>query len=62
MVHQVCVQLPASAVSVALPAFAAGRRAAAPLLLRTRRAAVNRYLLPAWRSAANLQQRHAAGE
>jgi len=38
-----------------LPAFAAERRAAAPLPLD---AAVGRYLLPAWRSAAKLP--HAA--
>jgi len=38
-----------SAVSMALPAFAAGRLAPA---------AVDRYLLPAWGSAANLP--HAA--
>ena len=34
---RVCVQLPSSAVNETLPAFAAERRAAAPLLLGTRR-------------------------
>ena len=45
----------ALAVSVTLLAFAAERRAAAPLLLagRPAAAAVDRYLLPARRSAAN---------
>ena len=49
---QVCVQSPASAVKVTLPAFAAERRrllhgaCSAP-------AAIDRYLLPAGRSAAN---------
>jgi len=33
--QQLCVQLPASAVNVTLPAFAAERRVAAPLLLST---------------------------
>jgi len=47
----ICVQLPTSAVNVALPAFAAGRRAA-----------IDRYLLSAGLTAANPQQRRAAGE
>jgi len=46
---------------VALPAFAAERRCTAHLL-QTRRAAIDRYLLSAGRSAANLQKRRAAGE
>jgi len=51
---QVCVQLPASAENVALPAFAA-----AQLLLTDGRAAVDRCRLP---TAANpLQRRAAAG-
>ena len=45
-----------------LPAFAAERRAAAPLLLTTASAAIDRYLLPAGRTAANPQRRSAAGE
>jgi len=51
-----------SAVKVALPAFAAQRRAAVQLLLSAgslctahRRAAIDRYLLPAVRSAGNPQ-------
>jgi len=40
-----------SAVNMTLPAFAAERRAAAPLLLGA--GAVDRYVLPAGRSAAN---------
>ena len=39
---QVCVQLPTSADNVALPAFAAARRAAARLLLGAGRAAIDR--------------------
>jgi len=42
--------------------FAAERRAAAPLLLSTGRAAIGGYLLDAGRPAANPQQRSAAGE
>jgi len=45
-----------------LPAFAAERRAAAPLLLAAGRAAIDRCLLPAGRTAANPRQRSAAGE
>jgi len=45
---------------VALPAFAAERRAAAPLLLTAGRAAIDRYLLTAGPTAANPQQRRAA--
>jgi len=47
---------------VTLLAFAAKRRAAAPLLLSADRAAIDRCLLPAGRTAANHQQRSAAGE
>jgi len=53
-----------SAVKVALPAFATQRRAAVQLLLSAGslctahcRAAIDRYLLPAVRSAGNPQQR-----
>jgi len=45
-----------------LPALGAERRAAAPLLLNADRAAIDRCLLPAGRTAANQQQRSAAGE
>jgi len=45
---------------VALLAFAAASRAAAPLLLTAGRAAIDRYLLPAGPTAANPQQRRAA--
>jgi len=45
-----------------LLAFAAERRAAAPLMLSIGRAAIDRYLLPAGRTAANPQQRNAVGE
>jgi len=50
---QVCVQLATSADNVALPAFAAERRAAAPLLLTAGRAAIDQYLLPAGLTAAS---------
>ena len=55
---QVCVHPPPSAVNVALPAFAAERRAEAPLLLSasaccTAPAAIDRYLRHDGRSAAN---------
>jgi len=53
------VQLPASAVYVTLPAFAAERRAAAPLLLRSPAAAAidrGRYLLPAGPTSPNQPQ------
>ena len=43
---QVCVQLPTLGVNVTLLAFAAERRAAAPLLLSADRAAIDRYILP----------------
>ena len=56
---KVCVQLPTSADNVALPAFAAERRAAARLLLTAGRAANDRYLLAAGPTAANPQQRRA---
>jgi len=49
---QVCVQLPTPADGVALPAFAAARRAAAQLLLTASRAALDRYLLVAGPTAA----------
>ena len=42
---QVCVQLPKSAVNVALPAFAAERRAATSCCRGAGRAAINRYFL-----------------
>jgi len=52
--RQVCVQPSTAAVNVTLLAFAADRRAAAaPLLLRAGRAAIDRYLLPAGSTAAN---------
>jgi len=57
---QVCVQLPTPADDVALPAFAAARRAAAPLLLTAGRAAIDRCHLVAGPTAANLLR--AAGE
>jgi len=47
---------------VSLLAFAAKRRAAAPLVLSAGRAAVDRYFLLAWRTAANPQQRIVANE
>jgi len=50
-----------SAVNMTLPAFAAERRATAPLLLRQPApTAVNRYVLPAGRSEANPPQATAA--
>jgi len=61
--EQVCVHLQTSAVNVTLLAFAAERRAATPLLLSAVRAAIDRCLrLPTGRTAANPQQRRAAGE
>jgi len=48
-----CVQPRSSAVNTTLPAFAAERRAAAPLPLGAGAAVVDRYLLLARRSAAN---------
>jgi len=51
------------AAKVSLLAFAAKRRAAAaPLVLSAGRAAVDRYFLLAWRTAANPQQRIVANE
>jgi len=47
---------------VALPTFAAARRAAARLLLTAGRAAIDRYFLPAGPKVANLAQWHAAAE
>jgi len=55
-------ELECSTVNVTLLAFAAQRRAAAPLLLSAGCAAVDRYLLPSGRTAANPQQRSAADE
>jgi len=52
---QICVQLPTSAVNAALFAFAAKCRAAAPLQLSAGRTAIDRYILPAGRTAANPQ-------
>ena len=61
--EQVCVQLPTSAVNVALPASAAvRRRAAAPRCCGTGRAAIDRYLLAAGPTAANPPHAAAAGE
>jgi len=54
---QVCVELPTSADSMAQAAIAAARRAAARLLLTAGRAAIDRYLLAAGPTTANLQQR-----
>jgi len=56
-----------SAINVILRAFAAERRAVAPLLLSASRAAIDRSIdrsidVPAERTAANAQQRSAAGE
>jgi len=59
---QVCAQLPTSAVNVALPACAAARRAAALCCCGAGRAAISRYLLPAWPTAANPPHAAAAGE
>jgi len=55
--QQVCVRLPASAVNVTLPAFAAERRAAAPQPLSADPPCSNRsvYLMPAGRTAVNPQ-------
>jgi len=61
-IKQVCVQLPTCADNVALPAFAAARRAAAPCCCGAGRAAIDRYLLPAGPTAANLPHAAAAGE
>jgi len=54
---QVCVQVPTSANNVALPAFAAGRRAAARLLLSARQQSID-ISCP----LTNQQQRRTAGE
>ena len=52
-----------SAINVILRAFAAERRAVAPLLLSASRAAIDRSIdVPAERTAANAQQRSAVGE
>jgi len=53
------VQFHTSAENVAIPAFAAARRAAARLLLTAGRAAIDRHLLSG-PTAANPQQRSAA--
>ena len=51
---QVRVQPPTPAVNVTLLGFATDRRAAAaPLLLGAGHAAIDRYLLPDWLTAAN---------
>jgi len=47
---------------VALPAFAAARRAAARLLMTAGCAAIDRYLLPAGSTAANPPQRRPVAE
>ena len=54
-------RLATPADNVALPAFAAARRAAARMLLSAARAAIDRYLLPAGPTAANPPQRPNAG-
>ena len=59
---QVCVQLPTYAENVALPAFAAALRAAAPCCCGTGCATIDRYLLLAWPTAANIPHAAAAGE
>ena len=59
-IKQVCVELPMSAVSMALPAVC---HAAAPLMLSAAdRAAIYWYILPTGCSAANRQQRCAVGQ
>jgi len=60
--EQVSVQLPTSAVNVALPAFSAARRAAVPCCCGAGRAAIDRYLLPAGPTAANPPHAAAADE
>jgi len=66
--QQVGVQLPTLAVNVTLPAFAAKRRAAAPLLLSanascTARLCGNRSIFPARRALSSKpQHQRAAGE
>jgi len=52
--EQVCVQLPTSADTVALPAFAAVRRAASSCCCGAGRAAISRYILPSGPTAADL--------
>ena len=62
ILNKSCVQLPTSAVNVALPAFAAARRAAAPCCCGAGRAAIDQYLLPAGPTAASPPHTAAAGE
>jgi len=50
------------AENVALPAFAAARRAAAPCCCGAGRAAIDRFFLPAGPTAANPPHAAAAGE
>jgi len=57
-----CVQLPTYAENVPLPVFAAARRAAAPCCCGADRAAIDRYLLPVWLTAANPPYAAAADE
>jgi len=54
--NQVCVEPPSSALNMTLPAFAAERRRCT----RSAPTAIDRYLLPAGRSAANPQASVAA--
>jgi len=54
--NQVCVESPSSALNMTLPAFAAERRRCT----RSAPTAIDRYLLPAGRSAANPQASVAA--
>jgi len=58
----VCFQLPTYAENVALPAFAAASRAAAPCWCGAGRAAIDRYLLLAGPTAANPPHAAAAGK
>jgi len=51
-----------SPVNVTLLPFAAEHRPEAPLLLSAGHAAIDRYLLPCWRTATNLQQRSAVAD
>jgi len=50
------------AENVALPTFAAARRAAVPCCCGTSRAAINRYFLPTGPTAANPLRAATAGE
>ena len=62
LTKQACVQLPTSAVNVALPAFSAARRAAAPCCCGAGHAAIDRYFLPTRLTTANPPHAVAAGE